>query len=69
MNPTHIPPPLPRRSAFVVQLRQGSGFTPDTVIGRVEHIASGKATTFSALTQLLAFMEQTLESQERVDEE
>lgn len=46
--------------AFVVQLRQGSGFIPDTVHGRVEHIVSGQATTFSSLAELLAFMEQTL---------
>jgi len=53
-------PPLSPHWAFVVQVRQGSGFTPDTFHGRVEHVVSGQATTFSSLAELLAFMEQTL---------
>ena len=64
-----FPAPLSRRWAFVVQLRQGSGFTSDSMVGRVEHIASGHATTFGALTELLQFMEQTMAAQSNAEDD
>ena len=69
MDSSGLPAPLPRHWAFVIQLRRGSGFTAETLSGRVEHIVSGQATTFSALHQLLAFMEQALSRGESGDEE
>jgi len=65
-RPTHeqFPAPLPPHWAFVVQVRQGSGFTPDTLYGRIEHVVSGQATTFASLAELLAFMEKVLAGQE-----
>ena len=52
--------PLPAQWAFVVQLRQGTTLTPEGLQGRIEHIVSGQATTFSSLTELCAFMEHVL---------
>ncbi len=52
----------------MVQVRQGTGFEPETLTGRVEHIVSGRATTFSSLGQLLAFIEQTLTREDGADE-
>jgi hypothetical protein len=52
--------PLSPHWAFVVQVRQGSRFTPDTLHGRVEHIVSGRASTFVSLAELLAFIEHVL---------
>lgn len=62
MDDTPFPAPLSPHWAFVVQLRQGSRFTSDTLHGRVEHFVSGQANTFSSLAELLAFMERTLTS-------
>ena len=46
--------------AFVVQLRQGTALTPEGMQGRIEHIVSGQATTFSCLEEARAFMVQVL---------
>ena len=46
--------------AFVVQLREGTALTAETLHGRVEHIVSGQATLFMSLEELLAFMAQVL---------
>ncbi|MGH7961532.1 MAG: hypothetical protein ACRERD_06850 [Candidatus Binatia bacterium] len=69
MDTAQLPAPLSPHWAFAVQLRQGSGFAPDTLHGRVEHIVSGQATTFSSLAELLAFMEQTLTSRAAEEDE
>ena len=66
---TRLPAQLSPHWAFVVQIREGSGFTPETLDGRVEHIVSGRATTFTKLGQLLDFIERTLASEERTEEE
>ena len=55
-----LPAPLSPHWAFVVQLRQGTPFTPDQLHGRIEHIISGKATTFQSLEEARAFMERVL---------
>lgn len=60
METSQFPAPLSPYWAFVVQLCQGSGFTPNTLHGRVEHFVSRRATTFSALAELLTFMKCTL---------
>ncbi|MBI3798795.1 MAG: hypothetical protein HY268_17755 [Deltaproteobacteria bacterium] len=64
METTPLPALLPPHWAFVVQVRQGSGFTPKTLHGRVEHVVSGQATTFVSLVELLAFMEKVLTKKE-----
>jgi hypothetical protein len=56
--------PLSPHWAFVVQVRHGSGFTPDTLHGRIEHLVSGQATLFASLAELVAFIEKTLTAQE-----
>jgi hypothetical protein len=52
--------PLSPHWAFVVQLREGTALTAETLHGRVEHIVSGQATLFTSLEDLLAFMAQVL---------
>lgn len=46
--------------AFVVQLREGSPLDAAQLQGRIEHVASGKATTFESVEQALEFMRQVL---------
>jgi hypothetical protein len=53
-----IDAPLSPRWAFVVQLREGTMFTPEAVYGRVEHLATGQATLFTSLDEVRTFMEQ-----------
>ena len=55
-----IEAPLSPRWAFVVQLRQGTSLDSTTMQGRIEHVISGKATTFSSLEEARAFMERVL---------
>lgn len=62
--PLPLPAPLSPHWAFVVQLRQGTSFTPDGIQGRIEHIVSGQATTFASLEEARAFMEHVLTQQE-----
>jgi hypothetical protein len=59
-EPPPIPAPLSPHWAFVVQLREGTTLTPDALHGRVEHIATGRATTFTSLTEVVAFMARIL---------
>ena len=46
--------------AFVVQLREGTPLTSDTLHGRIEHIVSGQAALFTSLEEVRAFMERIL---------
>ena len=62
---TRFPAPLSPDWAFVVQLREGSAFSPEGLQGRVEHIVSGEATLFSSLEEVRAFMEHALAAQRR----
>lgn len=55
-----VPAPLSPHWAFVVQLRQGTSFTPAALQGRIEHLVSGQATTFISLEEARAFMERVL---------
>jgi hypothetical protein len=52
--------PLSVHYAFVVHFRVDSAVTRGRVAGRVEHIASGQATHFASLEELLAFIDQVL---------
>lgn len=63
MEPTQLPALLSPHWAFVVQVRQGSGFTHDTLHGRIEHLVSGQAALFTSVEELVAFIEQTLTTQ------
>jgi hypothetical protein len=60
MKTPQLPAPLSPHWAFVVQVRQGSGLTPDTLHGRIEHLVSGQATLFASVEELLTFMQQVL---------
>jgi hypothetical protein len=52
--------PLSVHRAFVVHFRVDSDVTQGRVAGRVEHVASGQATHFASLEELLAFMARVL---------
>lgn len=52
--------PLSVHYAFVVHFRTNSEVTQGRMAGRVEHIASGQATHFASLEELLAFIDQVL---------
>ena len=54
------PAPLSPQWAFVVQLRHGTALTPEGMQGRIEHIVSGQAATFTSLEEARAFMERVL---------
>ena len=53
---------LPVNRAFVVQFRTETDLATGRVTGRVEHVASGQATHFSSLEELLAFIDRVLTS-------
>ena len=52
--------PLSVHRAFVVQLRAEADVAHGRVMGRVEHVASGQATHFHSVEELLAFMARVL---------
>jgi hypothetical protein len=52
--------PLSVHRAFVVHFRTSSDVTQGHMAGRVEHVASGQATHFASLEELLAFMARVL---------
>lgn len=71
MTPTHKtlsppgqslshPAPLAPQWAFVVQLRQGTSLSPKQMQGRIEHVCSGRATTFTSWAEAHAFMVRVL---------
>jgi len=63
-------PVLPRDRAFVVQLTAQAAGTPEDFWGRVEHVASGRATHFHTVADCLAFMARVVrERQARQAEE
>jgi hypothetical protein len=49
-------PRLPSTRAFVLQLYADASVAPEHFRGRVEHIASGEATHFQTVAELLAFI-------------
>jgi hypothetical protein len=44
------------RAAFVIQIRPESRLEEGQIVGRVEHVASTRATRFHSLDELLAFI-------------
>ena len=48
--------PLSPHRAFVVQFRAETDVAAGHLVGRVEHMVSGQATTFHTLEDLLAFL-------------
>ena len=61
--------PLARHGAFVVHLREGTPVTASALYGRVEHVTSGAATSFSSLEEVRAFMERVLADHGRETQE
>jgi hypothetical protein len=59
LTPADIPTLSPR-GAFVVECGSGEAVSGDRLSGRVEHIVSGRATSFQSSSQLLAFMHAVL---------
>ena len=57
------PSPLSPHRAFVVQFRAETAVATGHLVGRVEHIVSGQATTFDTLDALLAFIARVLAEQ------
>jgi hypothetical protein len=54
------------RAAFVIQFREGTDIEAGRLEGKVEHIASFKASRFQSLDELLAFVARILaESKDR----
>jgi hypothetical protein len=53
--PSEPAPPLSPHRAFVVQFRAETDVASRHLVGRVEHVVSGRATTFYTLEDLLAF--------------
>jgi len=52
--------PLSPQRAFVVQFRAETDVAAGHLVGRVEHVVSGQATTFDTLEGLLAFLARVL---------
>ncbi|HYR85422.1 MAG TPA: hypothetical protein VE422_15150 [Terriglobia bacterium] len=52
--------PISRLSAFLIHLRAGTRVAGDRLVGRVEHVASGRAEHFTNEEQLWAFVLRTL---------
>ena len=56
-------PVLPPSRAFVIQLAADADPSHEDLRGRVEHVASGRATSIGSGAELLAFLARVLESQ------
>jgi hypothetical protein len=56
-SPTFLP-----EGAFVVQFKTGTGALGNPLIGRAEHVVSGRATHFRSPAELLAFLSDVLRS-------
>ena len=54
-------PTLPASRAFVVHFSTG-GRGRSRFVGRVEHLATGRATNFASLRELLAFVSRLLDA-------
>ena len=59
-QPLAPPPPLSVHRAFVVEFHAEADLQAGRVSGRVEHVVSGRATSFQSQEMLLAFMAQVL---------
>ena len=59
-NDTTKPSFLTVQRAFVVQLAADADLKAGVVLGRVEHVTTGKSRRFTSIDELLGFMEKTL---------
>lgn len=59
-QPLVPPTSLSVHRAFVVEFHAEADLQAGRVIGRVEHVVSGRATSFQSQEMLLAFMAQVL---------
>ncbi|MBX3025136.1 hypothetical protein KF840_09520 [bacterium] len=59
-----LPPKLVPYAAFVIQLATGFDPAAGAVVGRVEHVLSGRAARFASVPELLDFMQGTLAAQD-----
>lgn len=55
-------PALPAWKAFAVQFSRGSGSGERAFSGRIEHLQSGRRTTFASRTELLETLERMLDA-------
>jgi hypothetical protein len=62
--PAEPVPPLSPHRTFVVQFRTETDVAAEHLVGRVEHVVSGQATTFHTLECLLAFFARMLAERE-----
>ncbi len=53
-------PPYAPAQAFVVQFGRETAVDTGHLVGRVEHVVSGKVTRFQSLDELVAFMTEVL---------
>jgi hypothetical protein len=53
-------PPYAPAQAFVVQFGRETAVDTEHLVGRVEHVVSGKVTRFQSLDELVAFMTEVL---------
>jgi len=60
IDPSAPSSPLSPHRAFVVQFRAETAVAAGHLVGRVEHVVSGQATTFDTLDTLLAFIARVL---------
>jgi hypothetical protein len=60
IDPAAPPVSLSPHRAFVVQFRAEANGAAGHVVGRVEHVVSGQATTFDTVDALLAFIARVL---------
>ena len=55
-----MPSALPRGRVFVVQFRNDAELGQDRVVGRVEHLESGRSTRFASSEEVLEFFARVL---------
>jgi hypothetical protein len=58
-------PSLPADRAFVVQLRGDTDPAAGEVVGRVEHVTSGRSIRFEGLRALIDFFREALAEQQK----
>ena len=59
-SPSNKLSPLSVYRAFVVQFRAETDLASGRYVGRIEHVASGQATHFESLAELLMFISRVL---------
>ena len=57
------------KAAFVIQVREGTDTGAGELAGKVEHIATYRATRFHSVAELLAFIATVLAGEKQRDEE